>query len=122
MNVTLYYKLQSMKTNMIIEPHYKHSRVTTMLPEPRKGLGILSFEERAVSEIKEALVKYTKINIDNIQIEINKHTVHLIGMVRSQHQKDDAETVAWICLPYTTEVINDLRVDEENESTEVFEF
>jgi hypothetical protein len=111
-----------MKTNMIIEPHYKHSRITTMLPEPRKGLGILSFEERAISEIKEALVKYTKIDPENIGIEINKHTIHLMGMVSSQNEKNDAETVAWICLPDATEVINDLKVDEENESTEVFEF
>ena len=78
--------------------------------------------EKYFMAIKDTILKTFQFNPENIGIEINKHTIHLMGMVSSQNEKNDAETVAWICLPDATEVINDLKVDEENESTEVFEF
>ena len=102
---------------------FKHIPTTRgSLPSLADFHNVLSQEEADAIRIKECLSSFGHINTMAVTVRVHKNIVYLEGMVSSAEQKDDAETIAWMCLPDANNVFNELSVGAGNDYKEGEEF
>jgi hypothetical protein len=111
-----------MKNNKEDSNKFKHIPTSSKFPSLANFHSILSQEEMDTIRIKEALHDFGHINTLTVDVKLEDNVVHLTGNVSSEEQKDDAETIAWMCMPDAVNVINNIIIGGGSEYKEELEF